>query len=39
MAIVMVGMMCISLTVLLIDSLFRTVEDRLIPWERHRSAR
>ena len=36
MAIVMVGMMCISLTVLCIDSLFRTVEDRLLPWERHK---
>jgi taurine transport system permease protein len=36
MAIVMVGMVCISLTVLFIDSLFRTVEDRLLPWERHR---
>jgi taurine transport system permease protein len=36
MAIVMVGMMCISLTVLLIDSAFRTVEYRLLPWERHK---
>jgi taurine transport system permease protein len=36
MAIVMVGMACISLTVLTIDSLFRSVEDRLLPWERHR---
>lgn len=35
MAIVMVGMACISLTVLTIDSLFRTVEHRLLPWERH----
>jgi taurine transport system permease protein len=34
MAIVMVGMMFISLTVLCIDSLFRTVEHRLLPWER-----
>ena len=36
MAVVMVGMACISLTVLAIDSLFRTVEDRLLPWERHK---
>ena len=36
MSIVMVGMMCISITVLVIDSLFRTVEDRLLPWERHK---
>jgi taurine transport system permease protein len=36
MAIVMVGMVCISLTVLCIDSLFRTVENRLLPWERHK---
>ena len=36
MAVVMVGMACISLTVLTIDSLFRTVEDRLLPWERHK---
>lgn len=35
MAIVMVGMTSISLTVLAIDSLFRTVEHRLLPWERH----
>lgn len=36
MAIVMVGMLCISVTVLFIDTLFRSVEDRLLPWERHK---
>jgi taurine transport system permease protein len=36
MDIVMVGMACISLTVLTIDTLFRRVEHRLLPWERHR---
>jgi taurine transport system permease protein len=35
MALVMVGMVSISLTVLLIDSAFRAIEDRILPWERH----
>jgi taurine transport system permease protein len=35
MALVMVGMVSISITVLLVDSLFRAVEDRILPWERH----
>ena len=36
MALVMVGMVSISLTVLVIDSAFRTIEDRILPWERHK---
>ncbi len=36
MALVMVGMVSISLTVLAIDSAFRTIEDRILPWERHK---
>jgi taurine transport system permease protein len=35
MALVMVGMVSISITVLVIDSLFRLIEDRILPWERH----
>ncbi|HXJ84949.1 MAG TPA: ABC transporter permease [Candidatus Methylomirabilis sp.] len=35
MALVMVGMVSISITVLVIDSLFRVIEDRILPWERH----
>ena len=35
MALVMVGMASISITVLVIDSLFRVIEDRILPWERH----
>src|SRR5262245_39009949 len=35
MALVMVGMVSISITVLVIDSLFRAIEDRILPWERH----
>ena len=35
MALVMVGMASISITVLVIDSLFRLIEDRILPWERH----
>jgi taurine transport system permease protein len=36
MALVMVGMVSISVTVLLIDSAFRAIEDRILPWERHK---
>jgi hypothetical protein len=32
----MVGMALISTTVFCIDAAVRSVEDRLIPWERHR---
>jgi taurine transport system permease protein len=39
MALVMVGMVSISITVLLIDSAFRLVEDRILPWERHQRRR
>jgi len=39
MALVMVGMVSISITVLLIDSAFRLVEDRILPWERHHRRR
>ena len=39
MALVMVGMVSISIAVLVIDSLFRLVEDRILPWERHQRRR
>jgi len=39
MALVMVGMVSISATVLVIDSAFRVIEDRILPWERHRRRR
>ncbi len=39
MALVMVGMGSISITVLLIDSAFRLIEDRILPWERHQRRR
>jgi taurine transport system permease protein len=39
MALVMVGMVSISITVLVIDSAFRLVEDRILPWERHQRRR
>lgn len=39
MALVMVGMVSISISVLLIDSAFRLVEDRILPWERHQRRR
>lgn len=35
-ALVLVGMVSISITVLLMDVLFRAIEARIIPWERHR---
>jgi taurine transport system permease protein len=35
-ALIMVGMALISTTVFLIDAAVRSVEDRIIPWERHR---
>ena len=39
MALVMVGMVSISITVLVIDSAFRVIEDRILPWERHQRRR
>jgi len=39
MALVMVGMISISVTVLVIDSAFRVIEDRILPWERHQRRR
>jgi len=39
MALVMVGMVSISITVLVIDSAFRAIEDRILPWERHQRRR
>jgi len=39
MALVMVGMVSISITVLLIDSAFRLIEDWILPWERHHRRR
>ena len=39
MALVMVGMVSISVTVLVIDSVFRVIEDRILPWERHQRRR
>jgi taurine transport system permease protein len=39
MALVMVGMLSISVTVLVIDSVFRVIEDRILPWERHQRRR
>ncbi len=36
MALVMVGMVSISLTVLVIDAAFRSVEGKILPWERHK---
>jgi taurine transport system permease protein len=39
MALVMVGMVSISVTVLVIDSAFRLIEDRILPWERHHRRR
>src|SRR5262249_17985953 len=39
MALVMVGMVSISVTVLLIDTAFRAIEDRILPWERHQRRR
>jgi taurine transport system permease protein len=39
MALVMVGMVSISVTVLVIDSAFRAIEDRILPWERHQRRR
>jgi taurine transport system permease protein len=38
-ALVLVGMVSISLTVLVIDSIVALIEPRLIPWERHRHTR
>ncbi|MDR7482092.1 MAG: ABC transporter permease [Armatimonadota bacterium] len=38
-ALIMVGMALISATVFTIDTLFRAMEGRLIPWERHRFRR
>ncbi|MPZ52652.1 MAG: ABC transporter permease subunit [Acidimicrobiia bacterium] len=35
-ALVLVGMAAISVTVLMMDVLVRLIEDRLLPWERHR---
>jgi len=35
---VLVGMVCISITVLIADLLFSRVERLLLPWERHRRA-
>ena len=35
---VLVGMVCISITVLLADRLMNVIERRLLPWERHRRA-
>jgi taurine transport system permease protein len=34
---VLVGMLCISLTVLVADWLMRLIERALLPWERNRS--
>ena len=39
MALVMVGMVSISVTVLVIDTAFRAIEDRILPWERHQRRR
>jgi len=39
MALVMVGMVSISITVLVLDSAFRLVEDKILPWERHQRRR
>jgi len=39
MALVMVGMVSISITVLVVDSAFRAIEDRILPWERHQRRR
>jgi taurine transport system permease protein len=36
---IMVGMALISLTVFVIDAAVRSVEDWIIPWERHRVKR
>ncbi|HKZ25786.1 MAG TPA: ABC transporter permease [Acidimicrobiia bacterium] len=35
-ALVLVGMVSISMTVLLMDVLVRAIEDKLLPWERYR---
>ena len=35
-ALVLVGMVSISITVLVMDMLVRAIEDRLLPWERYR---
>ena len=36
MALVLVGMVCISLTVLVADLIMNRIERLLLPWERHR---
>jgi taurine transport system permease protein len=37
-ALVLVGMVCISITVLIADRLANAIERLLLPWERHRNA-